>query len=230
MFTRNDLDSTDPFSPNATITTHHLQNGEPAKVVIPTNIFFRSIGYKSMRLPGFAELGIEFDDRRGVIPHDGFGRIVTTAPSTGASSTLVPAAQTADSVTTDVDRISHLPGLYVAGWVKRGPTGVIASTMMDAFATADSIAADYYASQLTGGPKGPEAAGSNISLLNSASGGSSGLGWEGVRHEAGRMGLRPTSWQDWQKIDAAERARGKEKGKIREKFGRVEEMLEVIKS
>lgn len=216
MFTRNDLDPADPFSPNATIKPHFLKNGEPAKVAIPTNIFFRSIGYKSLPLPGFEELGIEFDSRRGIIPHDGFGRI--TAPKKSSSTS----PQVEDSVTPDADRISHLPGLYVAGWVKRGPTGVIASTMMDAFATADSIAADYASQQ--GQTPG------DISLLNSPSGGSSGLGWEGVRPEAERMGLRATSWQDWQKIDAAERERGKQKGKVREKFGRVEEMLEVVQS
>jgi adrenodoxin-NADP+ reductase len=214
MFTRNDLDPADPFSPNATIKPHIQRNGESAKVAIPTNIFFRSIGYKSLPLPGFEELGIKFDNRRGIIPHDGYGRI------TSASLTKTPQAE--ESLTPDADRIFHLPGLYVAGWVKCGPTGVIASTMMDAFATADSIAADYASRQ------GKEAG--DISLLNSASGGSSGLGWGGVRSEAERMGLRPTSWQDWQKIDAAERERGKQKGKIREKFGRVEEMLEVVQS
>lgn len=29
--------------------------------------------------------------------------------------------------------------LYCAGWVKRGPTGVILSTMNDAFETAESV-------------------------------------------------------------------------------------------
>ncbi|GKZ38815.1 hypothetical protein AbraIFM66950_011310, partial [Aspergillus brasiliensis] len=65
------------------------------------------------------------------------------------------------------------------------------------------------------------------SLLNSP-GHSSGLGWEGVRPEAEKRGLRTTSWADWERIDRAERERGQEKGKIRDKFGRVEEMLEVL--
>lgn len=37
---------------------------------------------------------------------------------------------------------SCLAGLYCSGWVKRGPVGVIANTMSDAFETADSILAD----------------------------------------------------------------------------------------
>ena len=32
--------------------------------------------------------------------------------------------------------------LYCSGWVKRGPVGVILTTMNDAFETADNIAAD----------------------------------------------------------------------------------------
>jgi adrenodoxin-NADP+ reductase len=207
-FTRNELDPSDPFSPSATVRPHFLSNGQPAKVTIPCNIFFRSIGYKSLPLPGFEDLGIQFDTRRGIIPHDGFGRITSSA------------AVVADI--TDHTRIPHLPGLYCAGWVKRGPTGVIASTMMDAFATADSVAADWQAQKNRPGEKG-------ISFLNSASGGSTGLGWEGVRPEAERRGLIPTTWQDWERIDAVEREKGKQKGKIREKFGRVEEMLAVVR-
>jgi len=35
-----------------------------------------------------------------------------------------------------------LPGVYCSGWVKRGPVGVIATTMTDAFETADTIHQD----------------------------------------------------------------------------------------
>jgi adrenodoxin-NADP+ reductase len=103
--------------------------------------------------------------------------------------------------------------------VKRGPTGVIASTMTDAFATADAIAEDR--AKHNSGRGGP-------SFLNSSEGGSTGLGWSGVRPEAEKRGLRPTSWQDWELIDAAEKERGRAKDKVREKFGRVEEMMHVL--
>lgn len=84
--------------------------------------------------------------------------------------------------------------------------------MTDAFSTADTILADM--------------AGQHA-LLNSP-GRSTGLGWEGVRAEAENRGLRTTSWSDWERIDAVERERGQQKGKLREKIGRVEEMLEVV--
>ncbi|RAO66834.1 uncharacterized protein BHQ10_002846 [Talaromyces amestolkiae] len=209
-FIRNEFSSPDPFAPDAKVQQHFLTSGNPAQVNIPCNVFFRSIGYKSLPLPGFEGLGIEFDGRRGIIPNDGFGRVTSTTRA--AEDTTTPLDQT---------HISHLPGLYCAGWVKRGPTGVIASTMMDAFGTADSIVADWEASKSSSEAK--------ISFLNSTSGGSTGLGWEGVRTEAMQRGLQPTSWEDWQRIDSVEKERGKAKGKPREKFGRVEEMLDVIR-
>lgn len=38
----------------------------------------------------------------------------------------------------------HVPpaGLYCSGWVKRGPTGVIITTMNDSFDTAQSVLED----------------------------------------------------------------------------------------
>jgi len=207
QFTRNELDPSDPFSPSAKTTPLALSSGLPARVNIPANVFFRSIGYKSSPLPGFEGLGIRFNDRRGIIPNDGFGRVTSSAEgSSTPDGSLSPPLP--------------LPGLYCAGWVKRGPTGVIASTMTDAFATADIIAADWKARSSVGD--------SRISFLNLSTGGSTGLGWEGVRPEAENRGLSPTSWRDWELIDAAERERGRQKGKPRDKFSRVEEMLQIV--
>ncbi|KAL1883633.1 NADPH-adrenodoxin reductase [Paecilomyces lecythidis] len=207
-FTRNELDPADPYSPTSKVTPKLLSSGKPAEVDIPANIFFRSVGYKSLPLPGFEALGIQFDGRRGVIPNDGLGRVTSQTK------------QSEDMETQGGSVIPHVPGLYCAGWVKRGPNGVIATTMTDAFTTADTIAADYEAQKANSDR--------SLSLLNSESGGSTGLGWEGVRPEAEKKGLRPTNWKDWERIDSVEKERGQQKGKLREKFGRVEEMLEVL--
>jgi adrenodoxin-NADP+ reductase len=40
--------------------------------------------------------------------------------------------------------------------------------------------------------------------------------------------LRPTSWADWQKLDALEIARGKEKGKVRDKFDSLTSMFKAL--
>ncbi|KKK23961.1 putative NADPH-adrenodoxin reductase [Aspergillus rambellii] len=203
QFSRNQLDPANPFIPSAKVTPKYLSSGKRAQIDIPANTFFRSVGYKSLPLSGLEDLGIQFDSSRGVIPNDGFGR-VTGGWSTGPSETLP-----------DGSLISHLPGLYCAGWVKRGPTGVIATTMTDAFSTAEAIATDLAERPNRG------------TWLNSPSY-STGLGWEGVQPEAEKRGLQATTWEDWQRIDRAERERGLQKGKVRDKFGRVEEMLEVL--
>ncbi|KAJ5522755.1 hypothetical protein N7513_013328 [Penicillium frequentans] len=200
-FSRNELDPSDPYTASSKVTPKYLSNGNLAQANLPASVFFRSVGYKSLPLPGLEDLGIEFDNRRGVIPNDGLGRV--TSPSDSGEPRKLP----------DGSLISYLPGLYCAGWVKRGPTGVIASTMTDAFTTVDTILHDL--------------ASHEGSLLHN-SGQSTGLGWEGVTAEVQQRGLRATSWQDWQRIDSIERERGQQKGRPREKFTRVEEMLQVL--
>lgn len=200
-FSRNELDPSDPFSPSSKVTPKLLSNGNRAQVNLSSSVFFRSVGYKSLPLPGIEDLGIEFDTQRGVIPNDGFGRV--KSPAIGAETQKLP----------DGSLISYLPGLYCAGWVKRGPTGVIASTMTDAFTTVDTILQDLA---------------SHSGALLHALGQGTGLGWEGLKDVAQQRGLRATSWADWQRIDAAERERGQPNGRPREKFTRVEEMLNAL--
>ncbi|KAI1470827.1 FAD/NAD(P)-binding domain-containing protein [Daldinia caldariorum] len=162
--------------------------GTGKKVTIPSSIAFRSIGYKSVALPGFDEAGISFDERKGVINNDGTGRVLGVRDNE------------------NTERLRRLPGLYCAGWVKRGPTGVIASTMEDAFSTANAIISDWY----TGAP-----------FLQ----GESSSGWEALRAGVEHGKCRVIQWDDWQKIDRAERERGLPLGKQREKFTSITEMI-----
>lgn len=169
---------------------------------VQAGLAFRSIGYKSSALENLAsDLGVPFNDRSGTIPNDMHGRILGSNGKEDNSEDV------------------HLPGCYCAGWVKRGPTGVIASTMEDAFASADSIIGDW---------------GAGVRFLNGStqeqSSGTS-LGWRGVVQETdvhSKKTLRPVSWQDWMRIDFVEREKGKAKGKVREKFTSIKEMLEVL--
>ncbi|CAO2653746.1 Nn.00g031570.m01.CDS01 [Neocucurbitaria sp. VM-36] len=169
------------------------------ETTLEASLAFRSVGYKSTALNGLSELGVLFDSKMGIIPNDIHGRVIS--PSIG------PGNLTA----------GHVHGLYCAGWVKRGPTGVIASTMQDAFTSADVIAHDWQA---------------DVPFLNDASSGSgsTGLGWDGVKEDVIAKGVRPLSWADWKRIDEAERARGKSNGKEREKFGSIKEMLAALDS
>ena len=166
------------------------------KTLLHANLAFRSVGYYSEPLPGFDELGIPFDEKLHIIPNDMHGRVL--APNRGPAGPLTA---------------GHVPGMYCSGWVKRGPTGVIASTMDDAFNTADIIVKDW-----EGGVQ-----------FNEGEGEDKG-GFEAVKKEMQRRDVRSVSWSDWQKIDAEERRRGKEKGKEREKCRSVEEMLRILDS
>lgn len=174
----------EPFHPNA------RAKGTGEKIDFPANVAFRSIGYKSEAIAGLAEVGVPFDDRLGIIPNDQEGRVLGFGWKDGGKH--------------------HVPGMYAAGWVKRGPTGVIASTMSDAFLTAERIAEDWHA-------LAPFHGGAEIKT-----------GWEAVRVEAEKRGCRRVSWEDWKMIDAAEVARGKKSGKRREKFTTIKDMLRVL--
>lgn len=156
------------------------------------DIAFRSIGYLSEPIPGFDEAGIPFNTRRGLVPNED-GRVVKPGSNPD-------------------DRGEVVPGVYTSGWVKRGPTGVIASTMYDAFETADAIVNDW----ITG----------EREFMNA--GDERKQGWAAVSVEAKARGMRPVSWEEWRKIDAAEKARGARTGKEREKFVSEEEMLAVL--
>ncbi|KAK6067000.1 NADPH:adrenodoxin oxidoreductase, mitochondrial [Seiridium cupressi] len=179
VFERTSLSA--PFDPASKVS------GTGEKLQIPSAVAFRSIGYKSVALPGFSEAGISFDDRVGVLRNDGLGRVLTNSTAGESSPT-------------------HLSGVYCAGWVKRGPTGVIASTMQDAFSTGDAITEDWS---------------SAVPFLRSEG----GRGWDGLKYEVEKNKCRVITWEDWHKIDRAEKERGGRIGKEREKFTRTSEML-----
>jgi ferredoxin--NADP+ reductase len=113
-----------------------------------------------------------------------------------------------------------LPREYVAGWLKRGPTGVIGTNKSDAAQTVRSLLAD-----LAGGPGAddvqlprpgllrlPEAAGSE----DSEQGGGAGLDepWS-ARFGAllAERGIKPISYADWLKIETAEKELAAELGR-----------------
>jgi adrenodoxin-NADP+ reductase len=180
VFERTALEN--PFDPKSKKLT-----GTGQKLEIPSALAFRSIGYKSVALPGFADAGIPFDDKQGVIENNG-GRVCANAAGN--------------------NKTTHLGGVYCAGWVKRGPTGVIASTMLDAFATGDAIAEDWA---------------SKTSFL----GNENAEGWDALKHDVNNSKCTVITWEDWHKIDRAEKERGRLAGKEREKFTTTAEMLSV---
>jgi ferredoxin/flavodoxin---NADP+ reductase len=124
--------------------------------------------------------GVPFDDRSYVVPN-AEGRVI--GPD-GAP----------------------LPGEYVSGWLKRGPTGVIGTNKSDAAQTVRSLLAD-----LAGGPGPGDVQLPRPGLLRypdpedwaAATG-----GYEAASPFAellAERGIRPVSYADWLKIETAEK-------------------------
>jgi ferredoxin--NADP+ reductase len=98
-----------------------------------------------------------------------------------------------------------LAGLYATGWIKRGPTGIIGSNRADSVATVKSLLED-------------------VPILDP----SAKLGADAARALLEARSVRIVNYDDWLRIDRAEVARGEPKGKPREKFIRIEDMLGVL--
>jgi ferredoxin--NADP+ reductase len=136
------------------------------------------IVFRSVGYHGVAIPGLPFDERRGVVPNDG-GRVLD-------------------------DQGHPLPGLYVSGWIKRGPSGVIGTNKPDAAETVERLVADAMAGALPA-PEAPDPAAVEALVVE-------------------RQPRRVT-YEDWLRIDAAETTAGATAGRPRVKRTTVGELL-----
>lgn len=136
------------------------------------------IMFRSIGYRGVPIEGVPFDERRGVFPNDN-GRVTE-------DGTVVPQ-------------------LYVAGWIKRGPTGIIGTNRADSVETVNSLLEDVDSMAADSKP-----------------------GAEGLLPLLKERNIRFISYPEWKKIDDREIERGKPAGKPREKFTDINEMLAVL--
>ncbi len=99
-------------------------------------------------------------------------------------------------------RVTGTPGSYVAGWIKRGPRGVIGTNRTCAVQTVDALWKDH----LEG-------------ILQRDLGSS-----EELRKLLEERGIRHLDWSGWRAIDGAERDRGAAAARPRVKFIAIEDM------
>jgi ferredoxin--NADP+ reductase len=144
---------------------------------LEVGLVFRSVGYRGVPIPG-----VPFHDAWGVVLNER-GRVL------------------------DPDSRTPRVGEYVAGWIKRGPTGVIGTNKPDAAETVACMLEDAGQGR-TLVPTEPEAAAA-LALVRQ------------------RQPLF-VSWADWRRLDEIEVARGRPLGRPRVKFTRVEEMLAAL--
>jgi ferredoxin--NADP+ reductase len=104
-----------------------------------------------------------------------------------------------------------LPGEYVAGWLKRGPTGVIGTNKSDAAQTVRSLLAD-----LAGGPGPGDVPLPRAGLLpypEAAPGSGRPSAGSAFGDLLAARGIRPVSYADWLRIEQAEAALGESLGR-----------------
>lgn len=97
-----------------------------------------------------------------------------------------------------------IPGEYVAGWIKRGPTGIIGTNKKDAAATVVSLLEDAREGRLPQ-PSNPG----------------------GIDDLLAQRGVRVVSTAGWRAIDRAERALGATRGRDRTTIQDTGELLEA---
>jgi ferredoxin/flavodoxin---NADP+ reductase len=144
---------------------------------LPVGLVFRSVGYRGVPLSG-----VPFNESWGVILNDR-GRVLD--PSTK----------------------QPLVGEYTAGWIKRGPTGVIGTNKPDAAETVECMLEDVARGAVLE-PAHPEGA----------------VAEELIRQRQASY----ISYADWLKLNEIEVARGRTQGRPRVKFTSFEEMLATL--
>jgi ferredoxin--NADP+ reductase len=144
---------------------------------LPVGLVFRSVGYRGVPLPG-----VPFNDDWGVILNEK-GRILKSEPR------------------------QPVTGLYTAGWIKRGPSGVIGTNKPDAAQTVRCMLEDLNQGHILNPIHAEVEAAKNLIC---------------------RRQPRYISYNDWLRLDELEVTRGKKQGRPRLKFTRVEEMLAAL--
>ncbi|WP_238998575.1 FAD-dependent oxidoreductase [Nocardioides limicola] len=132
--------------------------------------------YRAVGYRSSALPGLPFDERAAVIPNDG-GRVL------------------------DLDG-QPIPGLFVTGWIKRGPVGLIGHTKSDAAETVEHLLADTRPIATDREPADVDA-------------------------YFAERGVQVSTFEHWERLDAHEVALGEAEGRARVKVADRAEMIRV---
>lgn len=143
---------------------------------LPAGIVFRSVGYRGVAIPG-----VPFRDDWGTIPHKR-GRILSSPDG------------------------EPVTGLYAAGWIKRGPSGVIGTNKADAVETAKSMLEDITSRTVLPGDKPAPDETADF-----------------IRSRVPDL----FTFGDWRTIDTKEISRGSEQNRPRRKFTSYDTLIQA---
>ncbi len=138
--------------------------------------------FRSVGYRGVPIPGLPFHDKWGVVPNDK-GRVTTMEDE-------------------------PVLGMYVSGWIKRGPTGIIGTNKPDAAETVTTMLIDADAGAVLN-PSAPDPA--SVETF--------------VREQQPDM----VSYKDWLRLNDLETQKGESQGRPRVKFTVTEEMLTALK-
>ncbi|TRM68378.1 hypothetical protein BD626DRAFT_394305 [Schizophyllum amplum] len=142
-----------------------------------------------------------------VVTSLGFRSEVLSRPAGGPLDVLSGAvAKLGHFDTLPGGRVRGLKSVYASGWAANGAKGVLASTMMDAYAVAATLVGDYNAANATRQPTGEPADADSTST-------------DGPPEEImeARKEGRVLGYEEWRRIDEEEKRRGKVLGSEGEK-------------
>jgi ferredoxin--NADP+ reductase len=128
--------------------------------------------------------GVPFDEARATLPNRG-GRVLDA-------------------------RGEPVRGVYCAGWIKRGPTGVIGTNKKDATETVEALLEDARAGLLARGD--PSATAQTVDEL------------------LAERGVEVVTYAGWEAIDAEERRRGEPQGRPRVKLCTWDELVSTARA
>jgi ferredoxin--NADP+ reductase len=162
-----------------------VDDGRGGLKAVPTDereILPCDLVFRSVGYHGVPLPDVPFDESRGTLPNDG-GRVLDAEGR-------------------------PVTGVYCAGWIKRGPTGVIGTNKKDATETVQLLLEDAREGRLPRDAAPPDAI---VELL-------------------AERGAEPVIYTGWEAIDEHERSRGAELGRPRVKLCTWEELLEASRT
>lgn len=154
------------------------------RVALPdgrTEVIEAELILRSTGYQGSAIAGVPFDAAAGAVPNDQ-GRVVD-------------------------DNGRPVTGVYVTGWIKRGPRGVIGTNRTCAEQTVARLWEDFDAGLLAPQVRDRDE----------------------IQESLATRAVIPVNWKEWAAIDEAERERGAKSSRPRVKFVDVADMLAVVR-